>query len=64
MNAISGAVYDPPSDGLPWLTIVFGGNGEPIVARRMNSRQEAETLLAEIKATIEAAIGQELGDQG
>lgn len=63
MAELSGAVYAPPSEDLPWLTIVFGADGEPIVARRMNSYEEAGALLAEIKATIEAALEQELRDE-
>ena len=58
MASFSGAVYDPPRQGLPLLTVVFGADGEVLLARRMESREEAETLLAQIQAKIQAQIDQ------
>ena len=60
-DSISGAVYDPPREGLPWLTIVFGADGDVILARPMDSRDEAEALLAQIHSKIQGAIDQETG---
>ena len=61
MAAVSGAVYDPPREGLPSLAVVFGADGEVILARAMDSRAEAEALLAQIRDTIEAKLSEELG---
>lgn len=61
MANISGAVYDPPREGLPTLTVVFGADGNVIIARPVASRHEAEALLAQIKRSIQATIDKELG---
>jgi hypothetical protein len=58
MASISGAVYDPPRLGLPLLAVVFGADGDVLIARCMDSREEAETLLAQIQAKIQAQIDQ------
>ena len=56
MASISGAVYDPPRQGLPILAVVFGADGDVLIARCMDSREEAETLLAQIQTKIRAQI--------
>jgi hypothetical protein len=56
MASISGAVYDPPRQGLPILAVVFGADGDVLIARCMDSREEAETLLAQIQTKIQAQI--------
>lgn len=58
MASISGAVYDPPRQGLPILAVVFGADGDVLIARGMDSREEAETLLAQIQTNIQAQIDQ------
>ena len=58
MASISGAVYDPPREGLPILAVVFGADGDVLIARCMDNREEAETLLAQIQAKIQAQIDQ------
>ena len=58
MASISGAVYDPPREGLPILAVVFGADGEVLIARCMDSRAEAETLLAQVQSKIQAQIDQ------
>ena len=58
MASISGAVYDPPRQGLPLLAVVFGADGDVLIARCMDSREEAETLLAQIQTKIQAQIDQ------
>ena len=58
MASISGAVYDPPRQGLPLLAVVFGADGDVLIARRMDTREEAETLLAQIQTKIQAQIDQ------
>lgn len=64
MASISGAVYDPPREGLPTLTVVFGADGNVIVARCMPNRQAAEALLGQIQATIQETIDKETGGAG
>ena len=61
MTSISAAVYDPPREGLPILAVVFGADGEVLIARRMDSRDEAETLLAQVQSKIQAQIDQAAG---
>lgn len=61
MAQISGAVYDPPRKGLPALTVVFGADGDVILARCLPTRLEAEALLAQIQESVQAKINQELG---
>ena len=61
MASFRGAVYDPPSDGFPTLAVAFAANGDVLLARCMENRQQAEALLAQIKAKIESAIAQETG---
>ena len=58
MSSISGAVYDPPREGLPILAVVFGVDGDVLIARCMDSREEAETLLAQVQSKIQAQIDQ------
>lgn len=58
MTSISAAVYDPPREGLPILAVVFGADGEVLIARCMDSREEAETLLAQVQSKIQAQIDQ------
>jgi hypothetical protein len=58
MSSISGAVYDPPREGLPILAVVFGVDGDVLIARCMDSREEAETLLAQVQSKIQAQIEQ------
>jgi hypothetical protein len=62
MNAISGAVYDPPREGLPTLAVVFGADGDVLIARCLDSRSEAEALLAQIQKAIRERIDEEIGD--
>ena len=62
MAGISGAVYDPPRQGLPILAVVFGADGDVLIARCMDSREEAETLLAQVQAKIQAQIEGAGGD--
>ena len=61
MASFRGAVYDPPSEGFPTLTVVFAANGDVLLARCMENRQQAEALLAQIKSKIESTIEQETG---
>jgi len=61
MARISGAVYDPPREGLPTLAVVFGVDGHVLVARCTDSRQEAEAILAQIQKTIQDTIDKEAG---
>jgi hypothetical protein len=58
MTRISAAVYDPPREGLPILAVVFGAEGAVLIARRMDSREEAETLLAQVQNKTQAQIDQ------
>ena len=58
MTSISGAIYDPPREGLPILAVVFGADGDVLIARCMESREEAETLLAQVQSKIQAQIDQ------
>ena len=58
MTSISGAVYDPPREGLPTLAVVFGADGDVLMARCMDSREEAETLLTQVQSKIQAQIDQ------
>lgn len=62
MASISGAVYDPPREGLPILAVVFGADGDVLIARCMDSREEAETLLAQVRSSIQAQIDQAGGN--
>ena len=64
MAAISGAVYDPPREGLPTLAVVFGADGEVLIARALADRSEAEALLGEIQNAIQARLAEELGEDG
>jgi len=64
MATISGAVYDPPSEGMPTLTVVFGADGNVIIARPMPGRQEAEALLAQIRQSIQNTIDEQTGGAG
>jgi hypothetical protein len=59
MTSFRGAVYDPPGEGFPTLAVAFAANGDVLLARCMENRQQAEALLAQIKAKIEATIAQE-----
>ena len=59
MASFRGAVYDPPSEGYPTLTVAFAANGDVLLARCMENRQQAEALLAQIKNKIEGMIEQE-----
>ena len=59
MTTFSGAVYDPPSEGMPTLTVVFGADGNVLIARRMENRQQAEALLAQIRNRMQEVIDQE-----
>jgi len=61
MAAFRGAVYDPPSEGFPALAVAFGADGNVLIARPMQSRQEAEALLAQIRDKIQGAIDRETG---
>jgi hypothetical protein len=61
MATFSGAVYDPPREGLPTLTVVFGVDGNVLIARCMANRQEAEALLAQIKNRMQEVIDKETG---
>ena len=58
MSSISGAVYDPPREGLPTLAVVFGADGDVLIARAMASRKEAEILLAQVHSKIQEQIDQ------
>ena len=64
MAAFRGAVYDPPSEGFPTLTVVFGADGNVMLARCMPNRQEAEALLAQIRNRIQETIDKETGGGG
>ena len=59
MASFRGAVYDPPSEGFPTLTVVFAADGNVLLARCMENRQQAEALLAQIRNKIESTIEQE-----
>jgi hypothetical protein len=61
MAAFRGAVYDPPSEGFPTLTVVFAADGNVLLARCMENRQQAETLLAEIRNRMQEMIDKEKG---
>ena len=63
MTSISGAVYDPPRQGLPILAVVFGADGDVLIARSMASRNEAETLLAQVQSKVQAQIDQAQGGE-
>ena len=63
MDSISGAVYDPPREGLPTLAVVFGADGNVLLARGMDSRAEAEALLAQIRNSIQSQVDK-IGDDG
>ena len=58
MASISGAVYDPPREGLPILAVVFGADGDVLIARCMDSREDAEMLLAQVQRKIQEQIDQ------
>ena len=64
MTSIPGAVYDPPRNGLPVLAVVFGADGNVLIARGMDSREEAEALLAQVQSKIQAQIDQAGGGGG
>ena len=64
MPEISSAVYDPPREGLPTLTVVLGADGNVRLARCATSRQEAQMLLGEIQKSVHATISKELGRRG
>ena len=61
MASFRGAVYDPPSEGFPTLAVAFAANGDVLIARCMENRQQAEALLAQIKNKIESTIEQQTG---
>ena len=61
MASISGAVYDPPRQGLPILAVVFGADGDVLLARCMETRADAETLLAQVQSKIQEQIDQASG---
>jgi len=61
MAAFRGAVYDPPSEGFPALAVAFGADGNVLIARPMQTRAEAEALLAQIRDKIQATIDRETG---
>jgi hypothetical protein len=58
MASFRGAVYDPPSEGFPTLTVVFGANGDVLIARCMENRQQAEALLAQIGNRMQEMVDQ------
>ena len=43
-----GVVYDPPRAGLPYLAVVFGNDGEVVVARSVRSVADGESLIAQV----------------
>lgn len=48
MAYIHGAVYSPPGPGLPLVAIVFGPDGEVLVARVTPTVEQGERLIAEV----------------
>lgn len=56
---VSGAVYDPPRNGLPHVAVVFDPKGEVLVARAVPSVEAGEALLKEVFADIQAKIDSE-----
>lgn len=56
MSGITGAVYDPPRDGLPHIAVVIKPDGEVLVARAVPSVEVGEALIAKVfKAFAEHA---------
>jgi hypothetical protein len=56
MASFRGTVYDPPSDSFPTLAVVFAANGDVLLARCMDERQQAESFLAQVAAKMRSTI--------
>jgi hypothetical protein len=63
--AIDVAIYEPPSDGLPYLVVTFGSDGvnvsttnSRIEARKIASERTVEKKRARKRGTLDAAPAQ------
>ncbi len=61
MPHVKGAVYDPPRDNLPTIAVVFGVDGEVLIARAVPDVATGEALLQSVMAKIQERIDEELG---
>ena len=63
MDKMSGIVYDPPRAGWPTLAVVFGFDGDVLIARAVNDRAEGEALLANVMQAVQARVDAEFGEE-
>lgn len=46
MSGITGAVYDPPRAGLPYIAVVFDPKGDVLISRAVPSAEAGHNLIA------------------
>ena len=63
MEKMTGIVYDPPKEGMPTLAVVFGFDGDVLIARAVNDRAEGEAMLAHVMEMVQAHVDAEFGDE-
>ena len=63
MDKMTGIVYDAPREGLPPLAVVFGFDGEVLIAHAVSDRAEGEALLANIMDRVQARVDAEFGGE-
>jgi hypothetical protein len=57
VTAIKTAIYNPPSDGFPFMAAVFSPNGTVLAFRAFDSRRDAE-------AFVQAFMQENAGEYG
>jgi len=55
MAYITGAVYEPPLPGLPFVAVMFDTKGEVLAARVVPSRAAGDAMLKEVTEQFVAA---------
>jgi hypothetical protein len=58
MGPFTAAVYDPPSDDLPVLAVVFLPGEDSVLCRPTKDRAEAEALLARLVDELTSDLGE------
>jgi len=58
MGPFTTAVYDPPTENLPTLAVVFLPENDSILCRPTKDRAEAEALLARLVDELTADLGE------
>ena len=63
MEKMTGIVYDPPKEGFPALAVVFGFDGDVLIASAVADRAEGEAMLARVMAAVQAQVDAQFGDE-